>query len=64
MMSVHSEYQCVCACVILHMSVIIQGGFSALLLASTKGETEVVIELVKAGANVDVPTKVCHDVHV
>ena len=40
-------------CVILHMSVITQDGWSALMWAAIEGETEVVVELVKAGANVD-----------
>ena len=57
-------------CVILHMSVITQDGYSALMLAAMEGETEVVVELVKAGANVDMQSKVhiqtctCCYVHV
>ena len=43
---------------ILHKSVNTQDGYSTLMLAALKGETEVVVELVKAGANVDVQTKV------
>ena len=56
-------------CVILHMSVITQNGASALMAAAREGKTEAVVELVKAGANVDMQTKVCqyiyvvHDVH-
>ena len=56
-------------CVILHMSVITQRGLSALMKAAKRGHTEAVVELVKAGANVDMQTKVCqyiyvvHDVH-
>ena len=46
-------------CVILHTSVIAQDGISALILAAVEGKTDVVVELVKAGANVDVRTKVC-----
>ena len=46
-------------CVILHMSVITQNGWSALMEAAMEGKTEVVVELVKAGANVDMKTKVC-----
>ena len=57
MMSVYSEYQCVC--VILHMSVNTQYGWSALMVAARGGKTEIVVELVKAGANVDIQTKVC-----
>ena len=44
--------------VILHMSVITQDGISALMLAAGLGKTEVVVELVKAGANVDIPSDV------
>ena len=69
-MSVYSGYQRVC--VILHMSVITQGGVSALISAAMEGKIEVVVELVKAGANVDKQDYVCeyiytcitHDVHV
>ena len=46
-------------CVILHMSVITQEGWSALTLAASEGKSETVVELVKAGANVDMQTKVC-----
>ena len=54
-------------CVILHMSVITQGGDSALMTAAYWGETEVVVELVKAGALLDLQNTVCpypilHDV--
>ena len=45
-------------CVILHMSVITQDGRSALMWAAMKGKTEVVVELVKAGANVDMQNEV------
>ena len=57
-------------CVILHMSVITQRGWSALMWAARGGKTEVVVELVKAGANVDMQSEVCqyidmtHDVNV
>ena len=46
-------------CVILHMSVITQEGVSALMGAAGFGKTEVVVELVKAGTNVDMQTEVC-----
>ena len=46
-------------CVMLHMSLITQDGIFALMVAARKGETKVVVELVKAGANVDMQTKVC-----
>ena len=45
--------------VILHMSVIIQDGVSALMVAAMWGRTEIVVELVKARANVDMQNKVC-----
>ena len=57
-------------CVILHMSVITQDGWSALMLAANVGKTEAVVELVNAGASVDMQNKVrqyiyvTHDVHV
>ena len=51
----------------LHISVITQDGWSALYLAVIEGNTEVVQQLVKAGANLDLQDKVCqyvetHDV--
>ena len=46
-------------CVILHMSVITQRGDSALMWAAREGKSEVVVELVKAGANVDMQNSVC-----
>ena len=46
-------------CVILHMSVITQAGISVLMMAAIEGKTEVCVELVKAGANVDMQIKVC-----
>ena len=47
-------------CVILHMSVITQDGNSALMGAAMEGKTKVVVELVKAGADVDMQSKVCY----
>ena len=49
------------------MSVITQSGYSALILAASNGHTEVVVELVKAGALLDLQNTVCpypiiHDV--
>ena len=41
------------------MSIITQDGYSALMWAAVRGKTEVVVELVKAGANVDVRDRVC-----
>ena len=46
-------------CVILHMSVITQYGWSALKLAANESRTEVVVELVKAGANLNLQDRVC-----
>ena len=46
-------------CVILHMSVITQWGDTALMVAAREGKNEVVMELVKAGANVDMQNRVC-----
>ena len=40
------------------MSVITQDMFSALMMAAGLGKTEIVVELVKAGANVDMQTDV------
>ena len=45
-------------CVILHMSVITQRRESALMKAARWGNTEVVVELVRAGANVDMQNEV------
>ena len=52
----------------LHMSIIIQSGDSALMKATLYGFTEVIQQLVKAGANLNLQDKVCqyvetHDVH-
>ena len=49
------------------MSVITQDGYSALIQAAYRGETAVVVELVKAGALLDLQNTVCpypiiHDV--
>ena len=51
-------------CVILHMSVITQDGWSALMEAARGGKTETVVVLVKAGANVDMQTKVCQYIYL
>ena len=48
------EYECVC---ILYIT---QDGWSALMSAANQGMTDVVVELVKTGANVDMQDKVCH----
>ena len=52
----------------LHMSVITQDGWSALYSAALNGCTEIMQQLVKAGANLDLQDNVCqyvetHDVH-
>ena len=41
------------------MSVITQDGYSALIEAAWGGHTEVVVELVKAKANLDLQNEVC-----
>ena len=51
----------------LHKSVVMQDGYFALLWAAIDGHTEVVQQLVNAGANLDLQNKVCqyvetHDV--
>ena len=50
------------------MSVITQDGASALMLAAKGGKTEVIVELLKAGANVDMQTKiqniVCQHIYI
>ena len=46
------------------MSVITQWGYSALVEAAREGETEVVVELVKAGANVDMQDNVCQYIYM
>ena len=43
----------------LHMSVITQNGESALMVGARWGNTEGVVELVEAGANVNMQTEVC-----
>ena len=45
-------------CVILHMSVITQSGNSALIKSTMEGRTKVVVELVKAGANMELQNTV------
>ena len=54
-MSVCSEYQCV----MIHMSVITQTGQSALMKATWEGRTDIVKELVTAGANLNLQDIVC-----
>ena len=57
----------VLVCVILHMS---QLGNTALMMAAEEGYTEVVVELIKAGANLNLQNKVqfysilCMDRHL
>ena len=41
-------------------SVITQSGQTALMEAASEGHTEVVVELVKAKANLDLQNNVCH----
>ena len=56
MMSVYS------VCDILHMSVIthVQDGESPLMVAAGTGNTDVVCDLIRAGANINLQDKVCH----
>ena len=50
----YSERHCVCH------TVIAQGGWSALIQAASGGRAEVVVELVKAGADLNLQDNVCH----
>lgn len=52
--SVYSEYQCVSYYTCLSS----QYGYSALMVAADEGETEVVVELIKAGADLNLQNKV------
>ena len=56
MMSVYS------VCDILHMSVIthVQDGASPLMAATETGKTDVIVDLLRAGANINLQNKVCH----
>ena len=56
MMSVYS------VCDILHMSVIthLQDGASPLMAAAHTGKTDVVVDLLKAGADINLQDTVCH----
>ena len=54
-------------CVSYYMSVIAQDGWSALMEATMWGKTEVVVQLAKAGASMDMENDVCkflHYIHV
>ena len=46
------------------MSIITQDGMSAVHLAAWTEKTDVVVELVKNGANLNLQNKVCHDVQM
>ena len=48
----------------LHMSVITQNGESALMMAASEGRTEVVSQLLEAGANTDLHNKVHVGAHM
>ena len=63
-MSEYSEYN-ISVCNMLYMSGITQGGYSALIWAARDGRTEVVRQLVYAGANLNLQNKVCQcvDIH-
>lgn len=43
----------------LHVSIIMQWGDSALMEAARWGETKAVVELIKAGADLNLQTSVC-----
>ena len=45
----------------LHMSIISQGGVSALMAAANEGHTEVVTQLLEAGANTDLQSTEVHN---
>ena len=45
----------------LHMSIISQGGVSALMAAASEGHTEVVAQLLEAGANTDLQSIKVHN---
>ena len=49
---------CIAVSVRLHMSTIAQSGVSALMYAASMGHTEVVTQLLEAGANTDLQEKV------
>ena len=66
---VHTVLLHACVCVPYVISVITQDGESALIKAAYWGKTEVVVELVKAGALLNLQNTVCphpiiHDVHI
>ena len=48
---------------IQYMSPITQDGMSALHLAVVMGRTDVVVELVKNGANLNLQDEVCHGIY-
>ena len=45
-------------------SLVTQKGWSALMMSAKVGRTDVVVELVKAGANVDMQEKVYMSLHL
>ena len=47
----------------LHMSVITQEGYTALMGAAEGDNTEAVVELIKSGADLNLQNKVCHILH-
>ena len=58
---VYIQLFCEVISVSLHMSVITQDGDSVLMMAARKGMTEVVLPLLKAGANADLQNKVVRE---
>ena len=54
--------QCVCVCVTYYtcLSSHVQDGTSPLMTAAQTGKTDVVVDLLGAGANINLQNKVCH----
>ena len=48
----------------LHISIISQDGWSALIYAASEGHTEVVTQLLETGANTDLRTTEVHTLHM
>ena len=56
---------CPLRCMYIHVSVIfIQLGYSALMYAALFGKTKFVVELVKAGANLNLQNEVCQYIYM
>ena len=57
-----SSVACVSVHNIQYLSIITQDGMSVMHLAARIGWTDVVVELVKNGANLNLQDKVCHGI--